>query len=335
MPAEAGKQVGGAPARAPERADARVPDFFLVGHEKCGTTALYRILRSHPQIFMPDVKEPRFFASDYPPSRTDLAARKRIKTPEDYLALFAPAHPDQRAGEASPQYIRSPTAAAEIAAMQPDARIVAIVREPVSFLRSYHLQCVRSGIETQRSLEKAIALEAPRRSGRKVPRGCVAPLRLLYSEHVRYVEQLQRFSAVFAPEQVLVLVYDDFRRENEATARAVVRFLGVDADAPLELSSRAPQDRKAVRSTRLNSLATDVARARRGSSASRASSRVLGSLMPRALDPVFKRVVRVRAEPLDERFASELRRRFKPEVVALGEYLDRDLVTLWGYDSIS
>ena len=41
-----------------------VPDFFIVGHAKCGTTALYEMLRAHPQIFMPDLKEPAYFATD-------------------------------------------------------------------------------------------------------------------------------------------------------------------------------------------------------------------------------------------------------------------------------
>ncbi|HEV3035153.1 MAG TPA: sulfotransferase, partial [Solirubrobacteraceae bacterium] len=49
---------------APGGSRARVPDFFIVGHAKCGTTALYEMLRRHPEIFMPELKEPAFFASD-------------------------------------------------------------------------------------------------------------------------------------------------------------------------------------------------------------------------------------------------------------------------------
>ena len=77
----------------------RVPDFFIVGHPKCGTTALYEMLRRHPQIYMPDLKEPRFFAPDLR-ARFLAGARRGTgverghsipDTFEQYLALFAPA----------------------------------------------------------------------------------------------------------------------------------------------------------------------------------------------------------------------------------------------------
>ncbi len=59
-------RLGGALASreggVPDLGQGRVPDFFIVGHPKCGTTALYEMLRRHPQIFMPDIKEPWFFA---------------------------------------------------------------------------------------------------------------------------------------------------------------------------------------------------------------------------------------------------------------------------------
>src|SRR5580693_6355814 len=56
--------------------DQRIPDFFIVGHAKCGTTALYEMLRRHPQIFMPEYKagagkEPWYFARDNPNPQTD------------------------------------------------------------------------------------------------------------------------------------------------------------------------------------------------------------------------------------------------------------------------
>src|SRR5271165_1057296 len=119
--------VADAPTDAGSR---RVPEFFVVGHQKCGTTALYLMLKSHPQIFMPAVKEPRFFASDQRSKYARQPPSGRPRTLDDYLSLFAAARPEQRAGEASPQYLRSTVAASAIAAVQPDARIIAILREP-------------------------------------------------------------------------------------------------------------------------------------------------------------------------------------------------------------
>ena len=233
----------------------RVPDFFIVGHQKCGTTALHLMLKRHPQIFLPEVKEPRFFvyADRTRQPRREQAAKGRPRTLEEYLLLFAPARPEQRAGEASPQYLRSHTAPARIAEVAPRARIIAILREPVDFLRSLHLQLLSSNIETQKHFEKAIALEGRRREGKRIPSRCEHPETLLYSEHVRYVEQLRRFEALFGEERMLVLLYDDYRSDNEGTVRRVTRFLGVDDSVPIEATDTNPST--AVRSRSLHRVA--------------------------------------------------------------------------------
>src|SRR5271155_2782026 len=88
----------------------RMPDFFIVGHPKCGTTALYEMLRRHPQIYMPDVKEPWFFANELH-TRTPPRPQGTPTTLEEYLVLFDGAQPEQRLGEASPHYLWSHTAA--------------------------------------------------------------------------------------------------------------------------------------------------------------------------------------------------------------------------------
>src|SRR5271154_7623584 len=79
----------------------RLPDFFIVGHPKCGTTALHQMLRRHPQIHMP-LKEPRFFAQELRSRYRRLGPGTLPETLDQYLALFAAADPGQLAGEASP-----------------------------------------------------------------------------------------------------------------------------------------------------------------------------------------------------------------------------------------
>jgi hypothetical protein len=321
-------------ANAP--AGGRLPDFFIVGHPKCGTTALHGMLSGHPQVYMPALKEPRFFAHDmYGPAR---GARegKLPDTLEGYLGLFDGAGAGQRAGEASPLYLASRTAAEEIARLQPAARIVAILREPASFLRSLHLQFVESHIEPKNDLGRAIALEDARRRGRRMPRSLrFRPHVLLYSEHVRYVEQLRRYHAVFPPEQVLVLIYEDFRSDNEGTVRRVLRFLGADEHVPVEAMEANPTVR--VRSRSLDEMVRAISLG--SGPVSRSAKALIKALAPAdlrraALATVWRRVVYGRPRPPDERLAAELRRRFRGEVVALSEYLDRDLVSLWGYDEI-
>jgi hypothetical protein len=311
----------------------RVPDFFIVGHHKSGTTALYEMLRRRPQIYMPDLKEPWFFAKD-------LGVRFEPETPlpqtlDEYLSLFSAATPEQRIGEATPSYLMSHTAAADIAEVQPDARIIAILREPANFLRSLHLQSVRNHAETETNFRKALALEDARRRGEAIPAGAMRPQELLYSEHVRYVEQLRRYHDAFAAEQVLVLIYEDFRADNEAVARRVLRFLEVDDTGPIEQVE--PNATVRVRSRRLYDLVRAVYLGH--GPAAKAAKTAIKALTPRQLRrdahvTVRRRVLFGSPQPPDEELMTELRRRFKSEVVALSEYLDRDLVKLWGYDRL-
>jgi hypothetical protein len=318
----------------------RVPDFFIVGHEKCGTTALYMTLREHPQIFMPDLKEPRFFAPELRSRFRDRATEevRRLHTLDGYLSLFEGARPQQLAGEASPNYLRSATAASRIAEIRPDARIIAILREPADFLRSFHLQSVASHLEDERDFRKAIALEDSRRAGRNIPRRAHTPQSLLYSDHVRYVEQLRSFRAVFPPEQVLVLIYEEFRRDNQATVREVLRFLGVDDAVALEPVETKPLG--ALRLMPLHRLRHSLWIARNNPAAASAFWRAVNALTPRQMRSkaawsVWRRLLTTAPPPRDEELMLELRRRFKPEVVALSDYLGRDLVSLWGYADIA
>jgi hypothetical protein len=314
----------------------RAPDFFIVGHQKCGTTALYMMLQDHPQIFMPVEKEPRFFVEELRPKPPSGKKSKRPATLDDYLALFGDASAAQLAGEASPQYLRYEEVPAAIAEVAPDARIIAILREPASFLRSFHGQMLHNRVETVKDFKKAMALEDARRRGEQLPRGCRRQAWLLYSDHVRYVQQLRRFHAVFPAEQVLVLIYEDYRRDNEAVVREVLRFLDVDDSFPIAQVDTRPL--KDVRVQRLHHLTTSMQEARRNPAAVSPAVRTLDALIPtslrEALGSGWRRLIyRPRVAP-SEAFMLELRRRFKPEVEAVSEYLGRDLVALWGYDRI-
>ncbi len=312
----------------------RVPDFFIIGHPKCGTTALHAMLKRHPEIYMPDIKEPQFFASDLRITGAG-TARAAPLTYEEYLALFAQARTDQLVGDASTRHIWSPTAAARIAAAQPGARIVALLREPASFLRSLHLQLLQNRSEREPSLRRAIELEPDRRQGRELTELAASqPQLLLYTERARYVDQLRRYHAVFPRDQVLVVVYEDFLADNEKTVRELQRFLGVDDTVPVEVIQANKTVRRRVA---LDETMFDVTYGR--GSLARAVRKAVVLVTPRALrrggfKALQRTVVLGAPEPADESFMLELRHRFKPEVQALSEYLERDLVALWGYDDI-
>ncbi len=135
---------------------------------------------------------------------------------------------------------------------------------------------------------------------------------------------------------MLVLIYDDYRRDNAAAVRSVLRFLEVDENVPLQAAEVNPT--VGVRSQRTHELlhaltvgrgpVTRAAKAalKRGRPAAPAPRRRAGGQAPLP--------VRASPQPPDERLMTELRVRYKPEVVALSEYLGRDLVHEWGYDEL-
>jgi hypothetical protein len=164
---------------------------------------------------------------------------------------------------------------------------------------------------------------------------------------VRYVAQLSRFEQALGREQMMVLIYEDFRHDNDAAARAVMRFLGVDDGVALEIAQGDQTDRlrsgrggrKAVRLQRLHRAGRAIKLARRQpEQASRLTltfdALTRGLLRNDAVENLARRAVFQATPSLDEAFPRELRQRFKPEVQALSEYLERDLVSQWGYDSI-
>ena len=327
-----------APARRPPslhhgRERRRPPDFFIVGQPKSGTTALYEMLCQHPQIFMSDPKEPNFLAPDMRLRFQPRRAGPEILRLEDYLALFATAEPQQLVGEASPLYILSQSAAAEIASLNSDARIIALFREPAAFLRSFHLQLLEDHCESVSDLRRAVALEPRRSLGERIPRRSFRPQMLRYSQHVRYTDQLRRFHAVLPPEQVHVLLYDDFRGDNEGTVRGILRFLDVDDSVPIS-----PVHANPTVGTRSQILDDAVHRVSVGvSTPSRIAKRATKALIPqeprrRLLSFVQTRILHPAPPPPDPIFMAELRARFRPEVERFGEYIGRDLVTLWGYE---
>jgi Sulfotransferase domain len=313
----------------------RAPDFFMVGHSKCGTSALYEMLRAHPQVFMPELKEPALFATDVPTVLPQRGAGPLPQTLSEYLALFAEAGAEQRVGEATSLYLWSHAAAAHIAKLAPRARIIAVVREPASFLHSLHMQLLQNNVESEPDLWKAIELEPDRRQGKHLPPYSPRPQALFYSERVKYVEQLSRYHALFPPEQVLVLIYDEFRDDNEGTVRKVLRFL--DVDDAVELPVLEVNRSVRVRSHGLHRLLHTLAMGQ--GPVTRATRAAARTLTPQQLDgdaarSLRRRLVYGEPSPPDARLMGKLRRRFQGEVRALSEYLDRDLIAPWGYDHL-
>ncbi len=293
------------------------PNFFIVGAPKCGTTALYEYLRPHPNIFMPRVKEPHYFAKD-------LGTYPFIKTLDDYLGLFADAGPQHlRVGEASVYYLRSATAIANIRQFNPDAKLIAMFRNPVEMVHSLHAQLLYVAEEDETNFEIAWRMQERRRAGIDLPPRSRGGFLVQYAEVGQFGTQVERLLSVFPAAQVKLILYDDFAASPQAVYDEVVEFLGIPHDGRTEF----PRINEAKRA-RLGWL-RDFYRKPPAPlrSAFRGLKRAVGG---GSLGAVAKKIVALNTvkegrEPLSREFRSELAAAFRDEVALLSRLLERDL----------
>ncbi len=208
----------------------RRPDFFIVGAPKCGTTALYTYLGRHPDVYLPDRKELRFFGSD-------LEIRDRVPLTQDgYLSYFAGAGDARRVGTAYVWYLYSTRAAEEIHRFAPDASILVMLRNPVDMLYALHAEHLTNGNEDIADFSEALDAEPLRREGRRIPPHAHLPQGLLYSTVPRYSEQLERYFDRFGRDRVHVAIFEEFIADPVAGYRQALAFLGLGDDRSLESS---------------------------------------------------------------------------------------------------
>jgi len=305
------------------------PDFFITGHPKCGTTALFKFLEQHPGIYMPSTKEPNFFAKDFCRDAEPGTFFYQM-SPTEYLSLFDGAGPNQICGEASACYLYSPEAVHRIHEFNPDAKLIAIFREPVSFLRSLHLQLLKneSAREDVVDFQEALALEPRRKKGKEIPRRCLLPEFLYYSEWVQYSEQLKRVYRHFDREQVLVLIYEDFKQDNAGVYRTILEFIGADPSfSPRFGSYNRGGDR--VKSRSMKEFLHEEGVFKWLKPATRA---VIPPSVRKSLAAWFyRRFVFTTADPLSDHEKDRLKNKFRSEVEALEELMGQDLVAKWDY----
>jgi hypothetical protein len=291
----------------------RRPNLFLVGAPKCGTTALYRYLADHRDIFMSQVKEPHFFGSD-------LINRYGIQDPDEYAKLFAAAGNETWVGEASVWYLLSARAAIEIKEYCPSARIVIMLREPVEMLYSLHAQRVYTANEDITDFRAALNAEDDRVMGNRIPRKCQVVQGLFYRKVVDYAEQVQRFFDVFGREHVHVIIYDDFKSDPAGVYRDLMTFLeladGVREKFAVHNASKRPRSLLANRLIRKPPAVV-----------SWIANRFLPENPKKKLGRwlIAQTAVREKRPPLDPDLRDELRREFTPQVQKLEELLGRSL----------
>lgn len=298
----------------------RRPDFFFVGHPRSGSGLLDSYLKGHPDIFM-SRKELHHFGSD-------LRYEDPPRTRDNFLMHFKDAAAETRVGEASTWYLVSEKAAQDIHDFCPDAQILMMLRNPVSWLHSLHSHLVFSGDEEIEDFADALAAEPSRIDGSHPPPAWSRPwCATHYRSLVRYADQVNRYFEVFGRDRVMVLILDDFKDDSAGEYARVCRFLGVPEtyegiEEVLEGSQRSRNSNRRVYSRRLRSFV------RRPE-----NWRVMQGLEPAPFPGwgMTMRAVRrgnikyLDRDKMDASLRAQLTRDFTPEVEKLEALLERDL----------
>lgn len=291
----------------------RVPDFFIIGAPKCGTSALSEYLSTHPEVFFCQPKEPFFYSADY-------THRSRISRREDYLALFAEAPAGTLLGEGSTWYLRSDVAVPRILEDNPDARFIVMLREPVSMLRSLHAHQLREMDEGIEDLAAAWEAQAERAEGRQLPRLCADPKMLQYQRVCSLGEQLERLFSFVPRSHVLVHIFEEFVADPGAGYERTLAFLELPPDGRAEFPP--VNEARSYRSRLLHRFTGHVKREWAGPYQTLKSAANQVGLRPATwVTQSNKRAAEKRA--LDARFAADLRNEFKPAVEHVESLLGR------------
>lgn len=192
------------------------PNLFLIGAMKSGTTSLHELLAVHPEIAMSEPKEPCYFV-DAGLLKTLWPEMWRMafwRSEAAYLAIF-PDNPGARyVGESSTDYSKRPKidgVVERIAAFNPDARFLYVMRDPIERTLSHYWHMVEHRGETRAPLAAIIA--DPH-----------------YIEVSHYADQLQPYIDRFGRERVHALTFEELTRAPQPTVRTVYAWLGVDAE---------------------------------------------------------------------------------------------------------
>jgi len=293
--------------------DCRLPNLYIVGAPKCGTSALSHYLAGHPDIFMSEqsgVKEPGFYSRD-----REIPFRP-VNSESEYKALFAPAPPGvPYIGEASTSYLESESAIPNILADCPDARLIVMLRNPVDIVVALHNQRFKRGWEPY-GLRKAWDLQVERSCGRRIPdwlgvgRGDI----FQYGRIATLGEQMARLFGYISRDRVHVIVYDDLKKTPAAVYESVLRWLHLQGDGRSEFPVVNPRVKY-----RLPALESTLQFLRR-------KREMLGLPGGIGVHAAINRLNRRRGTgAIDKTLARELRDYFRQDIRLLSGVIGRDL----------
>jgi hypothetical protein len=280
----------------------RLPNFLVVGAMKAGTTSLALSLAAHPDVYVPSEKEAHFFERD----------ERWRRGVEWYSELFAGADGQRAIGEGTASYMFFTDVPSRMAAVVPDAKLIAILRDPVERAHSHYLHA-RTRAAERRTFAQIVEQEMRSDRHRPLPTSRQASGRSHYLARGLYLQQLEKLCEHYDRDSLLVLLLDDLESQPDRTFRKVCRFLDVDDTIVPDTVGARANSYFEPRSQRLWELALHL--------------RLERWLPERARGGVARALVRLQASPprMSPDVREQLSEYFAAPNAALAEWLGRDL----------
>lgn len=194
----------------------RIPDFFIVGQTRSGTNSLQFQLEQHPEIFMSNK------------IKTIFGFNKQINSEKEYLIQFSNIK-EKIIGERNTDYLICSTAAKKIKKLNPEAKIIMILRNPIDVMYSLHSTAVSRGIDEKiLDFNEALNMEKNRKQEEKENPGKYNPF-IFYSEVGKYSKQVNRYLELFDRKKILVLKFEEFIKEPIENYKKICKFLDIDS----------------------------------------------------------------------------------------------------------
>jgi hypothetical protein len=199
-----------------------MPNFLILGVPRSGTTTTYEGLKQHPQVFVSPIKEPMFFILQ---GEKELSpALSKHRGPRDlngYQSLFRGVVQEKAVGEASTYYLFSPQAPLEIKKYIPEAKMIAIFRNPVDRAYSHFLLNRLAGAEPIADFKEAFDAEEERIRKKWFPYWS-------YRGVGYYGQQIERYFSLFDRAQFRFFLFEDLKADPDRFFMEIFQFLGVE-----------------------------------------------------------------------------------------------------------
>jgi Sulfotransferase family len=293
-----------------------LPNFLIIGAAKSGTTALFKYLEQHPEVFISEPKEPHFLAlegkplSFMGPGDDQMMNTKAITEFSKYKSLFDRAGTAKAIGEGSVSTLYYPDSISRIKKYVPDAKLIALLRHPADRAWSAFSFMHSRVFEPLQDFEAALDAEQKR-----IADGWHHIWH--YKRQGLYFEQLKPYFESFDRSQIKIYLFDDFRKSPSQVLQDCFRFIGVnDNFVPSETPS--PHASGMPKSKLLQVLVT------RTKSVRKALKLFVPEKFRKKLNRKFEEL-NLQKEKLEPRIRSELTEYFRPDILKLQGLIGRDL----------